>query len=96
MLEKSMWFMIFPYVQHAMRAYLGLPILWFCLFQGKVPFISYDGIHQLHIFIFVLAIFHVVCSLITLALGRAKVDIDLLLQLFAICSLVIFLLHSHR
>ncbi|KAL1565983.1 MLO-like protein 6 [Salvia divinorum] len=43
-----------------------------CSEKGKVPFISYDGIHQLHIFIFVLAIFHVVCSLITLALGRAK------------------------
>ncbi|XP_042000419.1 MLO-like protein 6 [Salvia splendens] len=43
-----------------------------CSKKGKVPFISYDGIHQLHIFIFVLAIFHVVCSLITLALGRAK------------------------
>ncbi|KAL6577615.1 hypothetical protein OROMI_009943 [Orobanche minor] len=35
-------------------------------------FTSYDGIHQLHIFIFVLAIFHVLWSLITLALGRAK------------------------
>ncbi|XP_057805467.1 MLO-like protein 6 [Salvia miltiorrhiza] len=43
-----------------------------CSKNGKVPFISYDGIHQLHIFIFVLAIFHVLCSLITLALGRAK------------------------
>ncbi|KAL3630699.1 hypothetical protein CASFOL_023683 [Castilleja foliolosa] len=40
--------------------------------QGKVPFVSSDGIHQLHIFIFVLAIFHVVCCLITLALSRAK------------------------
>ncbi|KAH6755893.1 Seven transmembrane MLO family protein [Perilla frutescens var. hirtella] len=43
-----------------------------CAKHGKVPFVSTDGIHQLHIFIFVLAIFHVLCSLITLAFGRAK------------------------
>ena len=41
--------------------------------QGKVPFISEDGIHQLHIFIFVLAISHVLYCITTLALGRAKV-----------------------
>ncbi|KAI3474006.1 hypothetical protein Pfo_028794 [Paulownia fortunei] len=43
-----------------------------CADKGKVPFVSSDGIHQLHIFIFVLAVFHVVCCMITLALGRAK------------------------
>ncbi|KAG8376532.1 hypothetical protein BUALT_Bualt09G0073300 [Buddleja alternifolia] len=43
-----------------------------CSDKGKVPFVSSGGIHQLHIFIFVLAVFHVVCCLITLALGRAK------------------------
>lgn len=41
--------------------------------QGKVAFVSADGIHQLHIFIFVLAIFHVFYCITTLALGRAKV-----------------------
>lgn len=41
--------------------------------QGKVPFVSKDGIHQLHIFIFVLALFHVLYCVLTLALGRAKV-----------------------
>lgn len=40
--------------------------------QGKVPFVSSDGIHQLHIFIFVLAVFHVLYCVITMALGRAK------------------------
>lgn len=40
--------------------------------QGKVPFVSTDGIHQLHIFIFVLALFHVLYCITTLALGRAK------------------------
>ncbi|TKY48504.1 MLO protein 6 [Spatholobus suberectus] len=40
--------------------------------KGKVPFVSSEGIHQLHIFIFVLAVFHVLCCILTLALGRAK------------------------
>ncbi|KAG8644577.1 hypothetical protein MANES_11G142400v8 [Manihot esculenta] len=40
--------------------------------EGKVPFVSSDGIHQLHIFIFVLAVFHVLYSFLTMALGRAK------------------------
>ncbi|KAK9290655.1 hypothetical protein L1049_008828 [Liquidambar formosana] len=38
----------------------------------KFPFVSTYGIHQLHIFIFVLAVFHVLYCIITLALGRAK------------------------
>lgn len=40
--------------------------------EGKVPFISADGIHQLHIFIFVLAVFHVLYCILTMALGQAK------------------------
>ncbi|KAK4483153.1 hypothetical protein RD792_010333 [Penstemon davidsonii] len=40
--------------------------------KGKVPFVSADAIHQLHIFIFVLAIFHVLYCILTMALGRAK------------------------
>ncbi|KAG4988693.1 hypothetical protein JHK85_031676 [Glycine max] len=40
--------------------------------EGKVPFVSSDGIHQLHIFIFVLAVFHVLYCILTMALGRAK------------------------
>ncbi|XP_073158461.1 MLO-like protein 6 [Henckelia pumila] len=43
-----------------------------CAAKGKVPFVSSDGIHQLHIFIFVLALFHVLYCILTLALGRAK------------------------
>ncbi|KAK6144448.1 hypothetical protein DH2020_021268 [Rehmannia glutinosa] len=41
-------------------------------YGGKVPLVSSDGIHQLHIFIFVLAVFHVVYCILTMALGRAK------------------------
>ncbi|KAJ4979586.1 hypothetical protein NE237_010366 [Protea cynaroides] len=40
--------------------------------NGKVPLVSQEGVHQLHIFIFVLASTQLVCSLLTMALGRAK------------------------
>ncbi|KAK6942833.1 Mlo-related protein [Dillenia turbinata] len=40
--------------------------------DGQVPFVSADGIHQLHIFIFILAVFHVLYCILTLALGRLK------------------------
>ncbi|XP_034704887.1 MLO-like protein 6 [Vitis riparia] len=40
--------------------------------EGKVPLVSSYGIHQLHIFIFVLALFHVIYCVATLALGRTK------------------------
>ncbi|KAL6979309.1 Protein mlo2, partial [Sarracenia purpurea var. burkii] len=39
---------------------------------NKVPFVSSDGIHQLHIFIFVLAVFHVLYCILTMVLGRLK------------------------
>lgn len=42
--------------------------------QGKVSLISSAGVHQLHIFIFVLAVFHIVYSVATMALGRLKVS----------------------
>ncbi|WOL09766.1 MLO-like protein 9 [Canna indica] len=41
--------------------------------KGKVPLISTNGLHQLHIFIFFLAVFHVASSALTMALGRAKI-----------------------
>ncbi|XP_061347020.1 MLO-like protein 2 [Gastrolobium bilobum] len=40
--------------------------------KDKVAFVSEYGIHQLHIFIFVLAIFHILQCIITLTLGRTK------------------------
>ncbi|KAJ4776409.1 MLO-like protein [Rhynchospora pubera] len=40
---------------------------------GKVSLISINAIHQLHIFIFFLAAFHVLYSAATMALGRAKI-----------------------
>ncbi|KAL6190302.1 hypothetical protein ACLB2K_036700 [Fragaria x ananassa] len=41
---------------------------------GKVPLISISRMHQLHIFIFVLAVFHVLYSVLTMALAQAKVS----------------------
>lgn len=45
------------------------------LFQGIVSLVSADGLHQLHIFVFFLAVFHVTFSAITMSLGRAKTRI---------------------
>ncbi|KAI3905996.1 hypothetical protein MKW92_031563 [Papaver armeniacum] len=39
---------------------------------NKVPLVSPYGIHQLHIFIFVLALSHVLYCIVTVALGRLK------------------------
>ncbi|XP_011074255.1 MLO-like protein 9 [Sesamum indicum] len=41
--------------------------------KGYVPLISVSGLHQLHIFIFFLAIFHVINSGATMRLGRMKI-----------------------
>ncbi|KAK3154394.1 hypothetical protein QOZ80_2BG0189970 [Eleusine coracana subsp. coracana] len=41
----------------------------YCLKKGKVPILSVEATHQLHIFIFILAVTHVVLSAITIILG---------------------------
>lgn len=41
--------------------------------NGYVPLISLHGLHQLHIFIFFLAVFHVIYGAITMLLGRLKI-----------------------
>ncbi|XP_059068870.1 MLO-like protein 9 [Cryptomeria japonica] len=41
-----------------------------CAKKGKVPLISQDGLHQLHLFIFVLAISHVLSCIVIMTLGR--------------------------
>ncbi|TYG51483.1 hypothetical protein ES288_D10G261300v1 [Gossypium darwinii] len=43
-----------------------------CAEQGKVAFVSAYGIHQLHIFIFVLAVCHILYCIVIYALGRTK------------------------
>lgn len=41
--------------------------------EGYEPIISVNGLHQLHILIFFLAVFHVLYSAITMMLGRLKI-----------------------
>jgi hypothetical protein len=41
--------------------------------QGKVPLVSLEALHQLHIFIFVLAVVHVIFFVTTMFLGGARV-----------------------
>nr|XP_043614550.1 MLO-like protein 12 [Erigeron canadensis] len=43
-----------------------------CYKKGKVQLVSNYAIHQLHIFIFVLAVVHVIYCILTLILGRLK------------------------
>ncbi|XWS75132.1 hypothetical protein CRYUN_Cryun01aG0059100 [Craigia yunnanensis] len=43
-----------------------------CAEKDKVALVSSYGIHQLHIFIFVLAVFHILYCIVTYALGRTK------------------------
>ncbi|KAF5742530.1 MLO-like protein 6 [Tripterygium wilfordii] len=43
-----------------------------CAENGQVAFVSAYAIHQLHVFIFVLAITHILYCILTLALGRTK------------------------
>ncbi|KAK1384176.1 hypothetical protein POM88_021911 [Heracleum sosnowskyi] len=40
--------------------------------QDKVPLISPSGLHQLHIFIFVLAVLHIMYSVMTIGFAQAK------------------------
>ncbi|KAI3983597.1 hypothetical protein MKX01_000609 [Papaver californicum] len=44
----------------------------YCGKKDMVPLVSKTAIHQLHIFIFVLAVSHVLYCILTMALGRAK------------------------
>ncbi|MED6225089.1 hypothetical protein PIB30_090425 [Stylosanthes scabra] len=43
-----------------------------CRSQGKVPLLSLESLHHLHIFIFVLAVVHAVFCVTTLFLGIAR------------------------
>ncbi|KAM6597965.1 hypothetical protein CsatA_008489 [Cannabis sativa] len=45
----------------------------YCESQGKTSFISQGGMNQLNYFIFVLAMMQIVYSVLTMALGRAKI-----------------------
>ncbi|XP_074582680.1 MLO-like protein 1 [Curcuma longa] len=57
---------------HAGRRFLAEE-LSHCALENKVPLLSLEAIHQLHIFIFVLAVTHVTFSAFTVLLGGAKI-----------------------
>ncbi|KAI8536754.1 hypothetical protein RHMOL_Rhmol10G0281200 [Rhododendron molle] len=44
----------------------------YCSKYGKIQLISQSGVHQLHIFIFLLGVFHILYSVIGMALAQAK------------------------
>ncbi|XP_062227997.1 MLO-like protein 1 [Phragmites australis] len=44
-----------------------------CQKKGEVPLLSLEALHQLHIFIFILAIAHVIFSVLTMLLGSARI-----------------------
>jgi len=48
-------------------------LVFYHILQGKVPILSTTAIHELHIFIFVLAVTHVVLSAVTIILGITQV-----------------------
>ncbi|XP_038709845.1 MLO-like protein 13 isoform X2 [Tripterygium wilfordii] len=45
----------------------------YCTHKGKVPLLSLEALHQLHIFIFVLAVVHVIFCVTTMILGGARI-----------------------
>ncbi|KAJ0977032.1 hypothetical protein J5N97_012506 [Dioscorea zingiberensis] len=51
----------------------GSSVSDYCAKKGKAPLLSVEVIHDLHIFIFALAITHVIFSVLTMLLGRAKI-----------------------
>ncbi|KAI3676110.1 hypothetical protein L1987_85709 [Smallanthus sonchifolius] len=58
------------YGRHLLSEDLGTQL---CAHKGKVPLVSLEGLHQLHIFIFVLAVVHVIFCATTMVLGVARI-----------------------
>ncbi|XP_076917547.1 MLO-like protein 1 [Bidens hawaiensis] len=46
----------------------------YCALENKVPLLSLEALHHLHIFIFVLAVVHVTFSVLTVVFGGAKIS----------------------
>nr|CAB3479069.1 unnamed protein product [Digitaria exilis] len=51
----------------------GVPGAQHCQKKGEVPLLSVEALHQLHIFIFILAIAHVIFCVLTMLLGSARI-----------------------
>ncbi|KAD0221976.1 hypothetical protein R6Q59_026826 [Mikania micrantha] len=50
------------------------PAVGYCASKNKVPLLSLEALHHLHIFIFVLAVVHVTFSVLTVVFGVAKIQ----------------------
>ncbi|PWA98569.1 seven transmembrane MLO family protein [Artemisia annua] len=61
----------FNFRRHLLSEDLGTQV---CASKGKVPLVSLEGLHQLHIFIFVLAVVHVIFCATTMFLGVTKIS----------------------
>ncbi|ONL99574.1 barley mlo defense gene homolog2 [Zea mays] len=61
---------------HGRRHLSEDPTNLFSCRKGMVSLVSADGMHQLHIFVFFLAVFHVTFSFFTMSLGRAKAHLS--------------------
>lgn len=55
------------------QSYIQASISTYCQNKGKVPLLSLEAINQIHIFIFVIVIVHMVLSLFIMVLGGAKI-----------------------
>lgn len=51
---------------------IQLVFLWL---QGHEPFVSYEGLEQLHRFLFILGITHVLYTFVTVVLSMIKVGV---------------------
>ncbi|CDP17759.1 unnamed protein product [Coffea canephora] len=60
-------------IKHGRRLLAEDVSLETCARQGKLPLLSLEALHQLHIFIFVLAVVHVIFCATIVLLGRAKI-----------------------
>ncbi|XP_052198414.1 MLO-like protein 1 [Diospyros lotus] len=57
---------------HEVDIHEASPGIGYCAEKGKVPLLSLEALHHLHIFIFVLAVVHVTFSVLTVVFGMAK------------------------
>lgn len=60
-------------VSWIISGYINNQEKFFRYWQGSVPLITIEAAHQLHILIFILAVFHVLYSAATMMLGKLKV-----------------------
>ncbi|XP_047980550.1 MLO-like protein 1 [Salvia hispanica] len=71
-LKSTAHFLTFSSTRHLLAA--ADDSAGYCDAKGKAPLLSVKALHDLHIFIFVLAVSHVVFSVLTLMFGRLRIQ----------------------